>query len=169
MKPKSSFDPVSIDDIQELLEAGCDGGELLGYYCRGHVPYQDFAECCNSYNGVTTDYDVRFVRHGNVLHVWWRTVPVSGEPGMHRFVSAEPGSRGAWKATVADVVQQRRVRDFMRSAQEYRSAHDRGFRAGVDWALRILEIRDPQAVEGIVIAFRANGEAAIKADLSKNI
>jgi hypothetical protein len=158
--------PASEINIEELREAGEDGGDLMGYFCRGHASRYSFAEAANQHSGAVSAYDRRHVRPEDVRHVWWRTVPIAGEPGCFSFQDAVPGSRGAWKATVADVVVRRRMRDTHRVMQEGARRHSIGFAQGVDWAVRLLEINHPGAAKMVLDAWkhgagkRAEREAA---------
>lgn len=145
-------------EIHELREAGSDGGALLGYYAKGHVAHWNFAQACNHYTGACEGYDIRHVHPDRVKHVWWRTVPISGDPGMSAYHDAEPGSRGAWQATVADVLSARSVRNEARIIAEASQRHSYGFSAGVNWCLRVLDAGHPEARDLLVKAW-GNGAA----------
>ncbi|GJE77196.1 hypothetical protein [Methylorubrum suomiense] len=151
------FDPLSA--IDELREAGPDGGDLMGFYCRGHVARYDFAEACNKQTGANLEYDVRFVRPLEARHEWWRTVPLGGADGYSQFISAEPGSRGAYKVTVWDGVSRARrygMRDYI-SAD--RHGHRRGFAEGFNYALKHLGIRHRDAEEHLLKVWHGRGAA----------
>lgn len=146
--------------IFDLIESGGDGGDLMGFYCKGHVARHEFAIACNKQTGADCRYDVRFVRADECHHVWWRTVPISGEPGHTQFCAAEPGARGAWKATVWEGVSRARMygmRDYVASD---RAGHRRGFGEGVSWALRTLDGRFGDAGEWLLKVWRGSGEQA---------
>lgn len=117
-------------EIQDLLEAGADGGSLMGYWCKGHRNRADFAEACNAYSGAGRNaYDARYVRADEVSHVWWRCVPC-GE-GFHRYDHAEPGARGAFMATVAEPFLKRDRREWA----SYQRGLAYGYRSGLQWAI----------------------------------
>lgn len=125
-------------DIEDLREAGEDGGDLMGFFCRGHVTKYKFANACNKYTEAHPSFDRRYVREEQVHHIWWRTVPISGEPGQSQFIQVEPRSRGAWPATVWDQLGHTHSEMYRHGAKEYARGRDTGFREGTSWALRNL-------------------------------
>lgn len=151
--------------IAELREAGSDGGSLMGYYCRGHADRWAFAEACNHYTGAVESYDVRYVKADRVRHVWWRTVPISGDPGHSAYHDAEPGSRGAWQATVADVLYRQEMVQTHRLIAEAEKRHSYGFSDGVNWCLRLLQFQHKDAAKFVMDAWH-NGAGPRAAEKS---
>lgn len=126
-------------EIERLLEAGEDGGNFMGYYARGHHPATAFAAACNEDSGIDSQTDSCFAWAKDVQHVWWRTVPIAGEPGNSKFIEAAPESHGAWKATVIDFAALR-----LEKEERWRQAgHKDGLRRGrydtICWAIEWLE------------------------------
>lgn len=141
-------------EIEELREAGEDGGDLMGYYCRGHVDAHAFAQAANHYSGALDSYDIRHARADNVRHVWWRTVPIAGEPGQSAYHQAEPKSSGAWPATVCTSVEDRERGRANRFVEEWRKGREHGFCEGLNWALRALDTINPEAGETLLKRYR---------------
>lgn len=126
-------------EILEIREAGPGGGDLMGYYARGHYDHHSFAEAANHYSGADPVFDVRHVRPETVRQGWWRTVPDSSDPGSYVFHPAEPGSRGAFKVTFAQPVTDHEHRQFRRLAKARLEGQRSGHCDGVSWALRTVE------------------------------
>lgn len=147
-------EPSSIE-IEDLREAGLDGGGLMGFYCRGHVDRYLFAKAANDASGARTDWDRRHVRAEEVHHIWWRTVPIAGEPGMSRFVDAEPHSRGAWAATVWTGIQDRHIRQARREVTTFNMARIAAFARGVQWAINTIDGQFPDAADKLLRSYRA--------------
>lgn len=110
---------LMIDEIEleVLLEAGSDGGDFKGYYCRGHVDPHHFAAACNHETGAKDSFDRRFTTAKHVRHEYWRTVPIADDPGQQQFVKSEKG-RGAWAVTVADPVIQAENRQYKQEREQ---------------------------------------------------
>jgi len=122
-------------EIEELREAGEDGGGLMGYFARGHHNPQEFAQAANAYSGAEWGYDIRYVDAKDVSQVWYRTVQMEGQPkGTYEFRVAQPGVKGAWKATVCSSLEIHRTRKARREIREY----DRGYQEGLSRALGFL-------------------------------
>lgn len=122
-------------DIEELREAGEDGGDLMGYFARGHFEAEAFSRAANQYSRALTADDRRHVRPAAVKQVWYRTVQMQGEPsGTYEFRPAEPGTRGAWKATVCESVSDHSMKRVRERIREY----DRGYQEGLSRALGFL-------------------------------
>lgn len=122
-------------EIEELREAGEDGGGLMGYFARGHFTPCEFAEAANKFSGATYGDDRRYVYPKDVVQVWYRTCQMAGEPkGTMEFRPAEPGTRGAWKATVCSSVEIYAAKQRRRQQREY----DRGYQEGMSRALGFL-------------------------------
>lgn len=161
--------PTAQIEVEELREAGEDGGDLMGYFCRGHASPYAFAEAANRRSGAESPYDSRHVRPEDVRHVYWRTVPIAGEPGCSRFQDAEPGSRGAWKATVADVVIRHQMRTMRRIMDEGSRRHSIGFAQGVEWVMRLVETQHPEAAKLALDAWKNGaGERAERAAAARS-
>lgn len=122
-------------DIQDLREAGSDGGSLMGYWARGHHDVVEFATAVNAYTGADPVYDRRWVEPKQVAQVWYRTCQMAGEPkGTYEFRITEPGVPGAWKATVCEPLE-----DYAHKQSRMRQReHDRGYREGLSRALGFL-------------------------------
>ena len=118
-------------EIEDLREAGEDGGDLMGYFARGHHDTHEFAEAANRYSRALTFDDRRHVYPDKVRLVWYRTVQMEGETkGTMQFIPSKPGP-GAWAATVATPLV-----DF--ADKQYRARkreHDRGYEAGMQDAM----------------------------------
>jgi hypothetical protein len=127
--------PTPSIEIEELREAGEDGGDLMGYFARGHHDPYEFAKAANEHSGALESYDCRHVKPKYVSQVWYRTVQMRGEPkGTYEFRPATPGERGAWKATVCES-----VTDFSSKQQRMRQReYDRGWIDGMHHALCFL-------------------------------
>lgn len=122
-------------EIEELREAGEDGGDLMGYYARGHHDPADFERAANKYSGAEYGWDIRYVDAKNVSHVWYRTVQMEGQPkGTYEYRATQPGTKGAWKATVCSSVEIYRTKKARREIREY----DRGYQEGLSRALGFL-------------------------------
>lgn len=145
-------------EIEELREAGEDGGSLMGYFCRGHVDRDAFARAANAFSGAASSYDARHVRPERCFHVWWRTEQMPGQPAgtYHYRAVAGPGA-GAWPATVCECIEESRLLRARREVQADRSGHRRGMAEGVQWALNTLDGM-PDARDRLLAAWRARKE-----------
>lgn len=153
-------------EIIELCEAGPDGGGLMGYYARGHHDFHRFVEGVNQYTGAHPEHDERYVAlrsglGGTVRHEWWRVVPDASDPGSSRFISAEPRSRGAFAVTVTTIVEDRERRRTERWIEEFRKGSRNGFSDGLNWALRQLDIINPEAGEEFLRRYREQDKAKL--------
>ena len=142
--------------IEELREAGSDCGELMGYYCRGHVPRYEFAQAANHGSGADPTYDNRWVDHEKASHRWWRCVPIAGDPGMTMFHPAKPGERGAFAVTVCESVADRSLLASQRFVDESRRSREAGFCEGLNWALNQLDRIDSEAGKALLETWREN-------------
>ncbi len=143
---------IEIRDLREIDNEG-----LIGFYARGHFDRWKFARACNVYTGADYFHDERHVPEGlpdYVRHEWWRCVPVSGEPGMSQFVSAEPKSRGAFPVTVTTVLEDRQRKRVQREINEHQKGERTGFANGLNWALRQLDNINPDAGEKLLSYYR---------------
>lgn len=144
--------------IEELREAGEDGGDLMGYFCRGHIDRHEFAKTANAHTGASYDYDVRFVHATAVRHEWWRNVQMEGQPkGVFEFKPSLPG-KGAWPVTVDDSVYRHGRGITRREIREHDRGYGRGMAEGVNWALQFLDARDAKLRDAMLAAYRANRE-----------
>lgn len=125
---------ISIEESREL-----ESGNVMGYFARGHYEHHKFADACNCYTDADAYYDRRYVRSDDSRHEWWRTVPVSGEPGVISYHSAEPHSRGAFAVTVTTVVEDYERRSTKKWIDEHQKGRAAGFAEGLNWALRQLD------------------------------
>lgn len=144
---------IEIRDLREL-----DSAEPMGYYARGHFDRWKFARACNVYTGADSFHDDRHVPEGlpdYVRHEWWRCVPLSGEPGVSQFVSAEPKSRGAFPVTVTTVLEDRQRKRVQREINEHQKGERNGFANGLNWALRQLDQINPDAGAELLTYYRA--------------
>jgi hypothetical protein len=140
---------IQIEELRDL-----EGG-LMGYWARGHYPLHHFREAANYYTSADERYDERYVREAaSIRHEWWRTVPVSGEPGMVQYCSAEPKSRGAFAVTVTTVVEDRQISASSRQIADHQRAEARGFANGLNWALRKLDHIDSAAGDRLLAQYR---------------
>lgn len=150
-------------EIIELREAGEDAGDLMGYYCRGHVDQAAFAAAANAYSGAVTSFDIRHVKPDKVRHVWWRAVQMQGQPkGTMEFKAALPGP-GAWAATVATPITDRDIESVRRLMTEHDRGRLNGISEGVNWCLHQLGAFAPEVGEKLHRRFledRAKVEAA---------
>lgn len=142
-------------EIMELREAGEDGGDLMGYYCKGHLPRHEFAKAANVYSGALDEYDIRYVRADRSHHVWWRVVPMAGQPGQSMFQGAEPNSRGAFPATVCESLSEYESKRFRYAQRRYDEGYRRGIQDGVNWALTWLDRADPEMGKRMLATFQA--------------
>lgn len=131
---------ISIEESREL-----DSGDVMGFFARGHYDRYKFAEACNEYTGADPYYDRRHVKGDDCRHEWWRTVPVSGEPGVVSYHVAVPRSRGAFAVTVTTVVEDRERKHTQRWIDEHNKGRASGFAEGLNWALHTLGSIDPDA------------------------
>jgi len=157
-----SLDPIG--PLEQLREAGEDGGDLMGYYMRGHVDRYEFAQAVNAETGASPGFDYRYCDGGDMPgrlhgaeHVWWRTVPIGGQPGFTQFHQAVPGSRGAWKATVWEWSSWQYQR-ILGMADTIRRERVRAFSEGVNWAVGVLNFSNPDLADKIIGAFRHRRE-----------
>lgn len=145
-------------EIEELREAGEDGGDLMGYFCRGHVDRYDFARAANEFSGATSGYDIRHVEAKRCRHVWYRTVQMRDEPkGQMEFRPSLPGA-GAWAATLCESVSDNSRASTRRMIAEYDRGKVSGIADGVNWALRFLESRNVGLMDEMLKAYRARRE-----------
>jgi hypothetical protein len=128
-----SFDRV---DVRELREGGEDGGDLMGYWCKGHVGRDLFARAANHYSGAHEQYDARHVRAEKTSHAWWRAVPEGPSTSMVFYREAEPHSRGAFPVTFCASVSDKSLLRAQRELQEHSLARSSGFAEGVGWAVQ---------------------------------
>lgn len=140
---------ISIEESREL-----DSGDVMGFFARGHYERHKFAEACNEYTGADPYYDRRHVKADDCRHEWWRTVPVSGEPGVVSYHIAEPRSRGAFAVTVTTVVEDRERKHTQRWIDEHNKGRAAGFADGLNWALRILDNVNPEAGAELLRRYR---------------
>lgn len=151
-------DPIAnlSEYIETLHEAGADGGSLMGWYTRGHVDRWQFAEAVNRYNDLprhSQGWDRRWCNAEKCVHVYWRTVPISD--GFSSFQEAQPGSRGAWKATVYYIDADSLQRDLWKLKQTHLQ-RVYGFAGGVNWAATALHYQFPEAEKYLVELWRAD-------------
>jgi hypothetical protein len=138
-------------EIEELIEAGSDGGGLLGYYAKGHHDPVEFAQAANKHSGATSAFDPRYVDFKRVFQVHYRTIPISGDDGQFRFDPATPG-RGAWPATVCRCVDEFHTARYARLAAQRRHGFEEGVAAGISWALGMIEYGiGPRDAERVVL------------------
>ncbi len=141
-------------EIQEIREAGENGGDLMGYYCRGHVDRFHFAEAANHFSGAHSTYDRRHVTPEVADWIWWRTVPISGEPGMSRFVVADPHTNGAYPVTVCESVERWERHQTARIATEWRRGERNGYARGVQWCLSVLQFEHSDIADKLLAKYR---------------
>lgn len=126
-------------EIEELREAGEDGGDMMGYFARGHIDHSEFAAACNTYTGARERYDYRHVNPSRVRHVWYRTVQMEGEPkGTMKFEPSNPG-RGAWAATVAEPFMDWSAKQYRIRRAEFDRGYSKGLSDSFSWVLQQLE------------------------------
>lgn len=145
---------VQAIEIEPLLEAGEDGGGLMGYYTRGHVDIWLFAEAANEYSGAQSEWDRRYVKAKEVQQVWWRTVPMAGQRGCRQFIVAEPKARGSFPVTVWDRLYMVDYEKTVREIEERKVARNNGFRQGVNWALIKLDDINKDAGDALLALFK---------------
>jgi hypothetical protein len=145
---------ISIEELREL-----DSGSAMGYFARGHFERYQFAAACNDYTGADERYDRRHVRPDDCRHEWWRTVPVSGEPGVTSYHGAEPRSRGAFAVTVTTVIEDRERKNTQRWIDEHNKGITRGFSDGLNWALRQLDRINPDTGGELLRLYRETNKA----------
>lgn len=140
---------IFVEESREL-----DSGDMMGFFARGHYERYKFAEACNEYTGADPYYDRRYVHANDCRHEWWRTVPVSGEPGVVSYHTAEPHSRGAFAVTVTHVVEDRQRKQTQRWIDEHNKGRAAGFAEGLNWALHKLDRINPDAGEELLREYR---------------
>ncbi|KAA3518864.1 hypothetical protein GOZ96_04970 [Agrobacterium vitis] len=140
---------ISIEESREL-----DSGSVMGFFARGHYDSYKFAEACNEYTGADAYYDRRYVRPDDCRQEWWRTVPVSGEPGVISYHNAEPHSRGAFAVTVTHVVEDNERKATQRRIDEHNKGRAYGFAEGLNWALRKLDRINADAGDELLRQYR---------------
>lgn len=145
---------IHIEESREL-----DSGEVMGFFARGHYERHKFAEACNEYTGADPYYDRRHVRSEECRHEWWRTVPVSGEPGVVAYHHAEPHSRGAFVVTVTTVVEDNERKQTQRWIDEHNKGRASGFADGLNWALRKLDRINVDAGDELLSQYRERDKA----------
>lgn len=156
-------------NIEELREAGEDGGDLIGFYCRGHFDRYLFAEAANKHTGADSSYDRRHVRSEDCRHVWFRTVQMEGQPrGTMEFRPTTPGERGAWAATLWDGLVRDDFRRMRRILDDRNSGVLHGIAEGVNWCLRFMEHRNRNLHDAMWKAFRESRDS-IEADAAKKL
>lgn len=138
--------------IEESRELG--SFEVMGFFAKGHYDRHKFAEACNEYTGADPYYDLRYVEAEDCRQEWWRTVPVSGEPGVISYHNAEPHSRGAFAVTVTHVVADRERKRTQRWIDEHNKGRAAGFADGLNWALRKLDRINVEAGEELLRQYR---------------
>lgn len=153
-------------EIFDMREGGPNGGKLMGYWAKGHHERYAFAEAVNEYTGADCYHDSRYVtvprRIGDpepVRHEWWRSVPISGEPGHNVYHAAEPHSRGAFAVTFTTIVEDRERKIIQRNIDEFHKGSRRGFADGLNWALRQLDIIDDEAGRKLLACYRERDKA----------
>lgn len=135
-------------EIEELREAGEDGGDHMGYFTRGHADKEEFARACNTYSGAVNSTDSRHVAVRHVRHVWWRTGQMEGEPrGTMCFHVANPGDKGAWKATLAEPADEWSRKQFAMRQREYERGKRAGYEAALGWLLMVVEFGHGRAMD----------------------
>jgi len=117
-------------EVRDVVESGEDGGDFMGYFAKGHIGKRLFANACNERSMDYGRWDE--VREEDVLHGWWRNVPIAGEPGFWQFLPAEPGSRGAYMVTHVDPGQRPRRRLDAHYRRGERAGHARGYSDSLD-------------------------------------
>lgn len=146
-------------EIEDLREAGEDGGDLMGYFARGHFGGWEFADACNKRSSADAGYDRRYVRADDVRQTWWRTTPMSGQPGCYVFNVAEPKSKGAFPVTVWDGLAAINSEQSKRVIREFHRGRCNGISEGVNWSLQYVErVHGRKACEAMLTSFRANRE-----------
>lgn len=145
---------IHVEESREL-----DSGDIMGFFARGHYERHKFAEACNEYTGADPYYDRRHVRSEDCRHEWWRTVPVSGEPGVTAYHHAEPHSRGAFAVTVTTVVEDNERKHTQRWIDEHNKGRAAGFADGLNWALRKLDRINVDAGEELLRQYRERDKA----------
>ena len=140
---------IFVEESREL-----DSGDMMGFFARGHYEQYKFAEACNEYTGADPYYDRRYVHANDCRHEWWRTVPVSGEPGVVSYHNAEPHSRGAFAVTVTHVVEDRQRKQTQRWIDEHNKGRAAAFAEGLNWALHKLDRINPDAGEELLREYR---------------
>ncbi|RUM06774.1 hypothetical protein [Rhizobium chutanense] len=140
---------ISIEESREL-----DSGSVMGFFARGHYDRHKFAEACNEYTGADPYYDRRYVRPDDCRQEWWRTVPVSGEPGAVSYHNAEPHSRGAFAVTVTNVVDDHERKQTQRWIDSHHKGRAAGFAEGLNWALRQLDRINAEAGDELLRRYR---------------
>lgn len=140
---------IFIEESREL-----ESGSVMGFFSRGHYDRYKFAEACNEFTGADPYYDSRYVKAEDCRQEWWRTVPVSGEPGVISYHNAEPHSRGAFAVTVTHVVEDRERKQTQRWIDEHHKGRAAGFAEGLNWALRQLDRINPDAGEDLLRRYR---------------
>lgn len=147
-------------DIEDLREAGDAGGDLMGFFSRGHHDRFLWAQACNRQNGAESSYDRRHVNSKQVRHVWWRTVPMRDQPGCHMFATAEPHSRGSYPATVWDDLAEQDLKATKHVIREHHRGRCNGIAEGVNWALKYLEgTHRTDIADEMLAAFRQKRDA----------
>lgn len=154
---------IYIEESREI-----DSGSIMGFFARGHYEQHNFAEACNEYTGADPFYDRRHVRTEDCRHEWWRTVPVSGEPGVVAYHHAEPHSRGAFAVTVTTVVEDAERKQAQRQIDEHNKGRAAGFADGLNWALRKLDRIDIDAGEQLLREYREREKAPTVAASTAN-
>jgi len=140
---------IHVEESREL-----DSGDVMGFFARGHYDRHKFAEACNEFTGADPYYDRRYVRPDDCQQGWWRTVPVSGEPGVVSYHNAEPHSRGAFAVTVTNVVEDHERKQTQRNIDAHHKGRAAGFAEGLNWALRQLDRINSEAGDELLRQYR---------------
>jgi hypothetical protein len=149
-------------EIQDLREAGEDGGSLMGWYAKGHHDKREFADAVQHYSGINSYSDYRRATELKTVHDYWRCVPMRGQEGCIMFKSANAGEKGAFPVTVFEFANHWAGHSFEEEKRLIEEGRGRGQREAANFAYRwIHATKGEKAAEEFLNTW--NGERKIAA------
>lgn len=144
-------------EILEIREAGEDGGDLMGWYTKGHVDQDIFVSEVKKYSGYESYSDFKTPRKTGVKHVFWRNVPMRGQDGCFMFQAAKEGERGAYPVTAFEFSSFHAAHTFEEEKRIRQDGRDQGQREAVNFAYRwILAVKGEKTAEEFLSAWGNN-------------
>lgn len=133
-------------EIEEIREAGEYNGDLMGWFCKGHVDKYEFCKAVWTTTDHCMDSDYKTPFEKGVEHVYWRKIPIRGENGFI-FHTAKKGQPGAFPATVWDFANYRSQKGFQEDEEHRKQGRAQGQIEAMNFAFIWL-----RAVKGVATA-----------------